>query len=363
MFSTPSAVKKNNFMIIRLATNRDQDKWDEYVLSHPDASPYHLFAWKRAVEDAYKHKGIYLMADDDGVLKGVLPLVYLKPLLLTGQLVSLPFCDLGGVLSESKEIGELLISEAVSLVKKLKAKCIEFRNNTPTHETQVNGLQIMTQSHKVSMILELGKSSDLLWDSFKSKLRSQIRKAEKNGLQFIWGNKDQMNDFYQLFCQNMRDLGSPVHSKEWFNMIIWHYDHNAKLGLVYYDNKPIGGGIILVAGKKVCVSWASTLREHNKLSPNMLLYWNFLKYSADNGYNKFDFGRSTPDEGTYKFKLQWGSEPKPLYWDNMTINGRKTKQVTTQTSSKREKVEQLWQKLPLPVANYLGPSIRKYISL
>ena len=350
-------------MVIRLATNRDRDKWNGYVLSHPDASPYHLFGWKQAVEDAYGHKGIYLMAEDAGMLKGVLPLVYLKPLLLTGQLVSLPFCDLGGALSESTEISSLLISEAISFAKKFKAKGMELRSYTPTDETQVNGLRIMTLSHKVSMILKLEKSSEHLWDSFKSKLRSQVRKAEKNGLQFIWGNKDQLNDFYQLFCQNMRDLGSPVHSKEWFNMILQHYDHNARLGLVYYDNKPVGGGIILTAGKNVCVSWASTLREHNKLSPNMLLYWEFLRYSADNGYDTFDFGRSTPDEGTYRFKLQWGAKPEPLYWDTIFINGKGTGPITAQTSSKREKIEQLWQKLPLPLANYLGPSIRKYISL
>ena len=350
-------------MIIRLATNRDQTKWDKYVFSHPNASPYHLFAWKMAVEDAYKHKGFYLMAEEDGMLKGVLPLVYLKPLLLTGQLVSLPFCDLGSVLSDSKEITGSLISEAISLVKRFSANGMELRNYTPTDEAQAEGLQIITKSHKVSMVLKLGQSSGHLWDNFKSKLRSQIRKAEKNGLQFIWGHKDQLSDFYQLFCHNMRDLGSPVHSKEWFQMILRHYDHNAKLGLVYYDNKPVGGGIILTTDKNICVSWASTLREHNKLSPNMLLYWEFLKYSADNGYDKFDFGRSTPDEGTYKFKLQWGSKPEPLYWENIVINGKKTKQITTATPSKREKVEQLWQMLPLPLANYLGPSIRKYISL
>jgi FemAB-related protein (PEP-CTERM system-associated) len=349
-------------MNIRLAHIEDRSKWDEYILSHPDASPYHLFAWKMVVADAYNHKGYYLMAEENGQVRGVLPLVYLKPPLLSGQLVSLPFCDLGGVLSNCAQAQDKLMKESTSLAQKLKAKQIELRSHTPTSFSQVKGLSVNTQSHKVSMLLELPPSHKQLWGSFKSKLRSQIRKAEKNGLQFVWGSLEQLGDFYQIFCRNMRELGSPVHSKEWFKCIIRHYGENARLGLVYYDNKPIGGGIALSTGKRVCVSWASTLRDYNRLSPNMLLYWNFLKYSADRGYIQFDFGRSTPDEGTYKFKVQWGSRPTPLCWNYITTNGKELK-FDTITSSKRDRVEQIWQKLPLFLTNYIGPTIRKHISL
>ncbi len=349
-------------MKIRLANIDDWSKWDEYITLHPDASPYHLFAWKTAVEDAYKHKGYYLMAEEGLTLHGVLPLIFMKPPLRPGQLVSLPFCDLGGVLSSCDEASDKLINETMLLARKLKAKRIELRSQEPTPSYQVKDLSVSIQSHKVCMLLKLPSSSNQLMDNFKSKLRSQIRKAEKNGLQFMWGGLEELDDFYLIFCRNMRELGSPVHSKEWFKCIIQHYGDSVRLGLVYYENKPIGGGIILSARNKVCVSWASTLRNYNRLSPNMLLYWNFLKYSADSGYTWFDFGRSTPDEGTYKFKLQWGAKPEPLYWDNISMNG-KEQRSDTKTSSKRELVEQIWQKLPFSLTNYIGPSIRKHISL
>lgn len=349
-------------MKIRLASIDDRRQWDEYITLHPDASPYHLFAWKTAVEDAYKHKGYYLMAEEDLRLQGVLPLIFMKPPLRPGQLVSLPFCDLGGVLSSCDEASDKLIKEAILLARKLKAKLIELRSQKPMLSYQLKDLSVSTQSHKVSMLLELTSSSDQLMDNFKSKLRSQIRKSEKNGLQFMWGGLEELDDFYLIFCRNMSELGSPVHSKEWFKCIMQHYGDSVRLGLVYYESKPIGGGIILSKRNKVCVSWASTLRNYNKLSPNMLLYWNFLKHSADNGYTCFDFGRSTPDEGTYKFKLQWGAKPEPLFWDNISVNG-KEKKSDTKTSAKREIAEQLWQKLPLTLANYIGPSIRKHISL
>ncbi len=349
-------------MDIRLANIADKGKWDEYILSHPDASPYHLFAWKMAVEEVYKHSGYYLIAEENEQLLGVLPLVYLKPPLLSGQLVSLPFCDIGGVLSNCAETRHKLVKESTALAKKLKANQIELRSNTTMSSSQIKMLSVNTQSHKVSMLLELLPSSEQLWDNFKSKLRSQIRKAEKNGLQFIWGTLEQLDDFYLIFCCNMRELGSPVHSKAWFKCIIRHYGENARLGLVYYGNKPIGGGITLSTGKRICVSWASTLRDYNRLSPNMLLYWNFLKYSADRGYTQFDFGRSTPDEGTYKFKVQWGARPAPLYWNHIIMDGKELSFNAT-TSSNRVRIEQIWQKLPISLTNYIGPTIRKHISL
>ncbi|MHC4269631.1 MAG: FemAB family XrtA/PEP-CTERM system-associated protein [Planctomycetota bacterium] len=349
-------------MKIRLANIDDRDKWDEYITHHANASPYHLFAWKTAVENAYKHKGYYLMAEENLKIQGVLPLIFMKPPFRLGQLVSLPFCDLGGVLSNCTETEHKLVKESTVLARKLKAKQIELRCHTPTPSSQVKDLSVSTQSHKVSMLLELSSTSDQLIDNFKSKLRSQIRKSEKNGLKFIFGSLEEIDDFYLIFCRNMRELGSPVHSKKWFKCIIQHYGDCARLGLVYYGSKPIGGGIILSKGNKVCASWASTLRNYNRLSPNMLLYWNFLKYSADNGYRWFDFGRSTPEEGTYKFKLQWGAKPEPLYWDNISVNG-KQQRSDTKTSSNRKLAEQIWQRLPLSLANYIGPSIRKHISL
>ncbi|MCP5006761.1 MAG: FemAB family PEP-CTERM system-associated protein [Planctomycetes bacterium] len=349
-------------MNIRLATTEDRNSWDQYIISHPDASPYHLFAWKLAVEEAYQHEGFYLIAEDEGQTKGVLPLLLLKPPFLSGQLVSLPFCDIGSSLCDHYEVHEDLINESILLARKVKAKKIDLRCGSTGTNLPDKALSESTQTNKVSMLLKLPSSSEKLWESFKSKLRSQVRKAEKNGLQFVWATSERLNDFYQIFSRNMKELGSPVHSKEWFKCIMRHYGENSRLGLVYHGSKPVGGGITLSINRKICIPWASTLKTHNRLSPNMQLYWNILKYSADSEYSQIDFGRSTPGEGTYKFKMQWGANPTPLYWNHIATNGTELKS-DSHSSSKREKVEQIWQKIPLPLANYIGPSIRKHISL
>ena len=349
-------------MIVRLANNDDKDKWDEYVLSYSHASPYHLYAWKMAIEEAYNHRAYYLIAEENNQITGVLPLIYLKPPLFSGQFVSLPFCDVGDMLVRDENTKEKLMLEAVSLAKKCKAKYIELRGQIYPQSFEYLGLPVSVQSYKVRMFLELSQSSEMLWGNFKSKLRSQIQKAEKNGLRFEWGSIEDFEDFYLVFSRNMRDLGSPVHSKEWFYAVLQHYGGNIRMGLVYHNEQLVGVGIILSLNNVVSIPWASTLRDYNRLSPNMLLYWNFLKYASDNGYAKFDFGRSTPNEGTYKFKAQWGAKPVPLYWNYIILNNRKLN-FDESISTKREKIVRLWQSLPLKMANYIGPAIRKHISL
>ncbi len=278
-------------------------------------------------------------------------------------MVSLPFCDLGDQLSQNREVEEALLAKAISLAKAINARFLELRSRVPVLSLpQVPITSMRTLSHKVSMILELPNSSEVLWKNFKAKLRSQVRKAEKNGCCFTWGGIEQLDLFYQVFSLNMRDLGSPVHSKSWIKAVLEYYGSDARMGLIHVGNQSIGAGIILCNGTGLSIPWASTLRSHNHLSPNMLLYWHFIKYAADHGYHRFDFGRSSPNEGTYNFKAQWGAQPVPLYWHRIMLNG-KTPEVEENDSMHRAGVEQIWRKLPLALTQVIGPVIRRHISL
>ena len=349
-------------MSIRVGSVKDRVKWDNYVSSCPGSSPYHLFGWGLAVREAYGHELYYLIAEEGENIIGVLPLVHIKPPLLRGELVSLPFCDSGSVLTNDKSVETSFISEACVLAKKIKVNHIELRENSTYHRDSDSQYEITFRTDKVNMILALPGSSESLLAGFKSKLRSQIKKAEKNGLTFDWLGINDFEKFYTVFSTNMKDLGSPVHSKKWFIELLKALGDNARIGVVYYNNIPVGTGFILCHGKRVSIPWASTLRQYNYLSTNMLLYWNMLKFAADNGYGEFDFGRSTPGEGTYKFKAQWGAEPCPLNWKYIHLVEKAAGKSST-LKGYREMLEKLWQKMPLPVANTIGPAVRKYISL
>jgi len=358
---------------IRKASNSDQQAWDNYVTQHSEHSPYHLFAWQYAVQAAYQHKSHYLIAEKSQNNKtkiiGVLPLIiFLKPF-SKPSLSALPFCDIGGVLSESKEVTNLLIEESKNVAKKIQAKTIEIRSSNANNiEVSAQPKEdIKAKNQKVSMLMSLPESSEVLFSNFKSKLRSQIRKADKNGLTYKLGSeKSLLDDFYNVFSHNMRALGSPVHAKQWFISLLEYYKNNMLISIVYKDDIAIGAGIVVIAGNKAAIPWASTKAEFNRLSPNMMLYWSFLKHLSDNGINEFDFGRSSYGEGTFKFKQQWGAKPAPLDWQVIYLhekNNETENEISTNSSDLRNIVENIWRKLPLSFTVFLGPKIRKYISL
>jgi len=349
--------------MIRLAQEQDRAAWDNYVLNHCDAAAYNLFAWKEAVATAYGHKGLYLLAETQGKVCGVLPLICFATPWGAKDLVALPFCDTGEVLAESPQIRSQLIGRAIDLAHSMQVDQLEMRSSTACLFSDYATDKVWVQSDKVRMVLQLPASPKFLWDGFKSKLRSQIRKAEKNGLTFRWGNVADLQSFYSVFSRNMHILGSPVHSRHWIRQVLERFGPHAKMGLVFKDTQPVGCGIILLTRYTASIPWASTLREFNRLSPNMLLYWNFLRFAADRNMKLFDFGRSTPGEGTYRFKRQWGAEPVPLYWYHYYPDPAGKIHSDRKVMGRRRVAARLWSCLPLSVSIYLGEKLRKYISL
>lgn len=338
--------------------------WNDYVANHPQATPYHQYAWLQSVAGAYRHQTRALMVYSDKVVTGVLPLVVMSMPLVSDQAVSLPYCDLGGALADDRDSAEQLLAAALRYCDANGLKQLEIRqrsNETNTDETRLTG-------KKVRMLLPLPDSSEALFSAFKSKLRSQVNKSKKNGLgASLYRGLEHpaaIDDFYRVYCINMRMLGSPVHSKEWFLQIAQNYGTDCVLAIVTLQEQPIGAGIVLRTGVRASIPWASTNPEYNRLAPNMLLYWTLLEHCADNGIAEFDFGRSTYDEGTYRFKKQWGAKPELLQWDSYH-HGQKLEPQHSKTSTKgiRSQVESGWRKLPLPVTTWMGPRIRKYISL
>jgi len=221
------------------------------------------------------------------------------------------------------------------------------------------------------MLLPLPGDSEKLLSSFKSKLRSQIKKPFKDGLSVQSGGLGLLKSFYPLFSENMRDLGSPVHSRAWVKQILSKFRNKAVLFIVRMpDQTPAAGGILLCHPNMVSVPWASSLRRFNSWNPNMMLYWAFLKFAADNHFPVFDFGRSTPDEGTFGFKKQWGASPTSLHWaDLKTEAGCKQELqpvsiiISPDISGKRKLAESIIMKMPVPVFKTFGNMTRKYISL
>lgn len=334
--------------------------WDDYVSAHPGATPYHRTGWIQAVAEAYGHQVYGLTArGQGGGLVGVLPLCLVKAPMTRGALTSLPYCDLGGPLADSDDIATELNAAAMELAKAHGLSRVHLRLGGEEVEPEP-GLG------KVSMLLDLPESGEALFRSYKPKLRSQIRKAEKNGLTAeVSDSADAIAGFYRVFAANMHRLGSPVHSQRWFEALKTAYGEKMVVGLVHHGDQVVGAGILLLNGRRASIPWASTDVAFNRLAPNMLLYWTLLEYVADRGYQVFDFGRSTPGEGTWRFKKQWGARSHRLEWVSIPEEGAEEPAGGQGVVPGRGRAfaERVWQRMPLWLANRLGPHIRKYITL
>jgi FemAB-related protein (PEP-CTERM system-associated) len=216
-------------------------------------------------------------------------------------------------------------------------------------------------AEKVSLILPLPANPDGLWRRLDPKVRNQVRKAERSGLSVECGGAEKLDDFYDVFAVNMRDLGSPVHARGFFEAIFAAFGHHAHVALVRKGNTSIGGLIALTFKETLVVPWASSLRQYFSLCPNNLLYWETLRRACLDGFQRFDFGRSTRHSGTYRFKRQWGAIEQPLFWYALpTGQGRRLNLSGTDTRSAM--LVRLWQHLPVRFTRWLGPGLRKYLT-
>ena len=381
---------------------QDGIDWDQYVLKNAMSNAYQASHWPRVIDRAYGYKTYPLAVVCNGKihkkeystndLKGILPLVHLKSPLIGNKLVSMPYFDHGGILADNKKYENQLIRAAIHLGGKIGAKTIELRQieklsafentydneenhyisaetappeMTPPKRKSID-ITWSLRRHKVRLLLTLPGDSESLMKSFKSKLRSQIKRPIKAGLKAKIGGVELLGDFYKVFSINMRDLGSPVHSKAMPQCVLDCLQDEARVVVVYQGNTPVATSLMVGFNDTMINPWASALRQYSKDSPNMLLYWTMLSYASDHGYQFFDFGRSTPDEGTYRFKAQWGAKPHPMYWYTIYLDKHRPPnnvENETSTSKKRAMAVQLWQKLPVPITRILGPPIRKHIDL
>jgi FemAB-related protein (PEP-CTERM system-associated) len=324
--------------------------WDDYVARRPEASVYHLAAWASLIERVFGHRTRYLAACAGDEIIGILPLVLFSTPLFGRFATSMPFVNYGGIVADSSQAAEALLASAVHDTQAAKGVYLELRHTRRVFE------HLPVQTHKVEMILPLQRTVDEQWRVLDRKLRNQVRKAEKSGLTVSRGGAELLDSFYDVLARNMRDLGSPVHSKRFFADILATFPDRTQLLCISLGSIPVAASFVIWHRERIEVPWASALRAHNPLCPNVLLYWEMLKFSIERRFAQFDFGRSTPNEGTFNFKQQWGAEPQQLYWEYWLNTGRSLPDRSPK-NPKFATVISLWRKLPLALTRAVGPSI------
>ena len=327
---------------------------DAYVARCSTVAPYHRQSWLQVIGEAFGHETKFLTAEYCGEIVGVLPLVFFRSRLFGRFAVSVPFVNYGGVLANTPAAEQALLDQAIAETKQMGGTHLELR-----HARQVFS-PLPAKRHKVAMELTLATDAEAQFQAIDRKLRNQVRKAEKNALQAAVGGAELLDEFYEVFARNMRDLGTPVYSRAFFAAVLRAFPNETRVFVVRQGTRPIAASIVHWYRDRIEVPWASSLREFNPLCANVLLYWEMLRFSVERGFALFDFGRSTPGEGTYHFKKQWGAEARELVWEYWMANGQPLPQLNPK-NPKFDLAIRAWQRLPLSVATALGPQIVRNI--
>ena len=308
-------------------------------------------AWLSVLHEGLGHIPYCLEAVEGAHTCGVLPLAFVHTWLFGRFLVSLPYLNTAGVVADDAESARLLVAEAVRLADRLEVKYLELRHEQPLENPaftdSVNG--------KVHMRLPLPRTAGQLWDRFPAKVRNLVRKGQKHSLAVAWGGEELLPDFYAVFSHNMRDLGTPVYGRRLFRSVLRQFPGQAELCVVRAGKRAAAAALLLHGQGGTEVPSASALREFNAASANMLMYWHLLERAAERGQAVFDFGRSTPDSGTYHFKKQWGAVAAPAVWQYYRRSGAVSE--VRPDNPRYRRLIRLWQKLPVSLTRLLGPAI------
>jgi len=327
--------------------------WDAFVSEDEQSSLYHYSGLLILIKRLFGHDFYCFCArDETSNIIGALPLVRLKSLLFGDYMVSVPYFNYGGAVARDADVEQALMEKAAELGQSLGVSHIEFR------DVVSRGADWPVRQDKVAMLLDLPSDPEILWKAIGAKRRSQIKRPEREGVEVLRGRAELLEPFYDVFSRNMRDLGTPVYGKSFFQEILNTFPQNAHIVVVKHGGKPVAAAFLLGFREQMEIPWASSLREVNHIGVNMLLYWEVLKHSIELGFKIFDFGRSSVDSGTFRFKKQWGAQPKQLYWHYWLRDGGDPPQLNPDNPKYRLAIN-VWQKLPLALTKILGPMLVK----
>ena len=328
-------------------------EWDTFVRFAERGTHCHLWGWKKVIERVFGHECIYLAARaPDGRVEGVLPLVRVSSRLFGSYLVSMPFLNDGGALGSDRAV-QALVARAIEITRSGGIELLEMRSRTPLP------VELPFSQRKITVVRDLTPGNPgQLWDTLKAKVRSQVRRPQKEGIVVRFG-PEQVEPFFMVFSRHMRDLGTPTQSRRLFEALVETFPAHVWFGCAYAGGYPVAAGCGFRWNGEFEMTWAASLAEYNAIAPNMLLYWAFMERAAEQGVAAFNFGRCTPGSGTHRFKQQWGGRDVPLWWYQHSAGQRAA------TPSPHDKAfawgPRMWRRLPLPIANMLGPSVVRLI--
>ncbi len=338
--------------VIRLMQAGDKARWDEFVLACPDATFFHRAGWQSVIEQAFGHKTWFLYAESAGQIEGVLPLAQIKSFLFGHSLSSLPFCVYGGIAAVSDAAREALSLEAQKLAAQLNVGHLEYRNTNLQPQTQ----EWATKDLYVTFRKAIAADEEQNMLAIPRKQRAMVRKGIKAELQ---SEIDQnVERFFFAYSTSVHRLGTPVFSKKYFRVLKETFGDDCEVLTITKDGRTVSSVMSFYFRDEVLPYYGGGTGEAREVAGNDFMYWELMRRACEKGYKIFDFGRSKVGTGAFDFKKNWGFEPQPLHYAYQ-LHRSKAVPDTNPLNPKYQLFIKMWQRLPLSVANAIGPHIVK----
>ena len=323
--------------------------WDSFVDALPDGTFFHRAAWRRLIAEEFGHRSFYTFAERDGAIVGVLPLVQVKTLLFGNTLTSVPFCVYGGPLAADAETAAALAEYAAGLLPETGASGAEFRHRDP-----VEGDWLQRPDLYVTFRKPIVANHDQNMKAIPRKQRAMVRKGIQNGLTSVV--EQDPTRLHRIYAESVRNLGTPVFSRRWFASLMHTFRDCADIVTIMHGDTAVASVMNFYYRDEVLPYYGGGTAGARQVAGNDFMYWEVMRRAADRGCRLFDFGRSKLGTGAYSFKHNWGFEPAPLHYRYKLAPGA-TMPDHNPLNPKYALFIAAWKRLPLAVANRIGPPL------
>ena len=333
---------------IKLMQPQDAARWDEFVLRCPQASFFHRAGWQRVIEQAFGHKTYFYYAEVDGRIEGVLPLAEIKSRLFGHSLGSLPFCVYGGPAASSEAAADALDRQAQQLAATLKVGHLEYHNVSPRHaDWHAKDLYVTFRK-------EMDPDPEKNMNAIPRKQRAMVRKGIKLGL--IGEVDDNVDRMFDAYASSVHRLGTPVFPKKYFANLQKEFGEECEVRVITQNGALVAAVLSFYWRDEVVPYYGGGTPLARDVAGNDFMYWNLMQAAAARGARLFDFGRSKLGTGAYDFKKNWGFTAQPLPYEYKLITSTELPD-NNPLNPKYALFIKMWKKLPLPLANIIGPHI------